>query len=152
MSAGSQRRKFVFIMRGPSNEHVTARGFTRSALLVSAVVLVIGLLLAPIATRQTDMNGVLGLFSAAAICLFAAYAAEAVGCALGRTGSHVAAMLFSMALRFIPPLVVCIVLAASGASGQQHFAFVCYLLVFYLAMLVVETWLAVKRVRNTSPK
>jgi hypothetical protein len=135
-----------------SNEQVTGPGFVRSALLVSAAVLVIGLLLAPFAAHQTDMNGMLGLISAAAICLLAAYSAEGIGYVLSRTGSHLAAMLFSMALRFIPPLAVCFALAANGADGQQNFAFVCYLLVFYLATLAIETWLAVKRVNVTSPK
>jgi hypothetical protein len=142
----------VIIMRGPTNEQVTGHGFVRSALLVSVVILVIALLLAPFAARQTDMNGMRGLGSAAAICLFAACAAEGVGCVLSRIGSHLAAMLFSMALRFIPPLAVCFVLAANGAGGQRYVAFVCYLLVFYLATLAVETWLAVKRVSVTSPK
>jgi hypothetical protein len=137
-------------MRGLTNEQVTGHGFVRSALLVSAAVLVAGLLLAPFAIRQTEMNGIPGLASAAAICLVAAWAAEGVGCALSRSGGHLAAMLFSMALRFIPPLAACFVLAASGANGQQHFAFVCYLLVFYLATLAVETWLAVKRVTVAS--
>jgi len=114
--------------------------------------LCVGLLLVPFAARQTDMNGLLGLASAAAICLLAAWCAEGVSCALTRTGAHLSAMLLSMALRFIPPLAVCFVLAASGASGQQHLAFVCYLLVFYLATLAVETWLAVKRVNVASPK
>jgi hypothetical protein len=139
-------------MPGLTNEQVAGHGFLRSALLVSAAVLLAGLLLAPFAARQTDMNGMLGLASAAAICLFAAWCAEGVGCALSRAGSHLAAMLLSMALRFVPPLAVCFVLAASGADGRQHFAFVCYLLVFYLATLAVETWLAVKRVDVTSPK
>src|SRR3954469_17534941 len=139
-------------MRGLSNEQITGHGFIRSALLVSATVVSIGLLLTPFAARQTEMNGILGLTSAAAICLVAAYAAEGVGCLLSRTGAHLAAVLFSMALRFIPPLAVCFVLAASGANGQQHLAFVCYLLVFYLATLAVETWLAVKRVNVTSHK
>jgi hypothetical protein len=139
-------------MRGLSNEQVTRHGFVRSALLVAAAVLAVGLLLAPFAARQTDMNGILGLALAGAICLVAACLAEGVGCALSRTGSHLAAMLFSMALRFIPPLAVCFVLAASGAGGQQHFAFVCYLLILYLATLAVETWLAVKRVKVASSK
>jgi hypothetical protein len=139
-------------MRGLSNEQVRGHGFVRSALLVSAAVLVVGLLLSPFAAHQSDMNGILGLASAAVICLVAAYGAEGVSCALSRTGSHLAAMLFSMALRFVPPLAVCFVLAARGADGQQHFAFVCYLLVFYLATLAVETWLAVKRINITSAK
>jgi hypothetical protein len=139
-------------MRGLSNEQVTGHGFVRSALLVATAVLVVGLLLAPFAARQTDMNGMLGLASAAAICLLAAWCAEGVGCAMRRAGAHLAAMLFSMAIRFIPPLAVCFVLAASGAGGHEHLAFVCYLLIFYLATLAVETWLAVKRVNVTSHK
>jgi len=139
-------------MRGMSNEQVTGHGFVQSALLVTAAILFVGVLLAPFAARQTDMNGMSGLVSAAAICLLAACLAEGVGCALSRAGSPLAAMLFAMTLRFIPPLAVCFVLATSQAGGQQHFAFVCYLLIFYFATLAVETWLAVKRVNVTSHK
>jgi hypothetical protein len=142
----------VGIMPGLTKEQGTGHGFVRSSVLVSVAVLVVGLLLAPFAAGQSEMNGMLGLAFAAAICLFAAYAAEGVGCVLSRSGSHLAAMLFAMAIRFIPPLAVCFVLAASGASGQQHFAFVCYLLLFYLVTLAIETWLAVKRVSATPPK
>ncbi len=53
-----------------------------------------------------------------------------------------------MAIRMVPPLAICVVLAAQGADGREHLAFIGYLLAFYLVTLAVETWLAVKRVRN----
>jgi hypothetical protein len=140
------------MMRGITNQQAAAPGFVRSTLLVAGCILVVGLLLAPFAARQTEMNGIFGLAAAGAICLVAAALAEGVGGLLARNGAHLAAMLFSMAMRFIPPLAVCFVLAASGAGGRQYLAFISYLLAFYFATLGVETWLAVKRVHGTPTK
>jgi hypothetical protein len=138
-------------MHGLTNGQLKRQGFVRSALFVTACVFVVALLLMPIAATQTGTGGLLGLLATAAICLLSAYVAEGINCVLSRAGSHLAAMLFSMAVRFTPPLAVCFVLAATGASGRQHLAFVFYLLAFYLATLAVETWLAVQRVSDQSP-
>jgi hypothetical protein len=54
-------------------------------------------------------------------------------------------MLVGMAVRMGPPLVICLVLAAQGANGREHLAFIVYLLLFYVATLAVETWLAAIR-------
>jgi hypothetical protein len=138
-------------MHGLTSGQDTSHGFVRSALLVTACIFGVALLLLPVAVRQTGTGAPLGLAAAGAICLFAAYLAEAIGCMLGRTGSHLAAMLLSMAVRFTPPIAACFVLAATGASGRQHLAFVGYLLAFYLVTLAAETWLAVRRVSDQSP-
>lgn len=136
-------------MHGLTNGQLSSHGFVRSALLVTACILGVGVVLLPVAMKQDGSGSVLGLLAAGAVCLLAAIVAEALSCLLARTGPPLAALLVSTAVRFTPPLLVCFYLAATGASGRQHLAFVCYLLAFYLATLAVETWLAVSRV---SPK
>jgi hypothetical protein len=136
-------------MHGLTNGQVANPSFLRSALWITACVLVAALVLLPVAVRQTGTGAPLGLAAAAAICLFSAYFAEAVSITLARTGAHLAAMLLSMAIRFTPPLVVCLLLALAGESGREHLAFICYLLVIYLVTLACETWLAVKRASDS---
>lgn len=137
-------------MHGLTNGQLSSHGFVRSALIVTACMLGVGLMLLPIAVYQDGSGSALGLLAAGGICLLAAYLAEAFSCLLTRTGPPLAAMLVSMAVRFTPPLLVCFYLAATGATGRQHLAFVCYLLAFYLVTLAVETWLAVSRVSQPS--
>jgi hypothetical protein len=132
-------------MHGLTNGQVANQGILRSTLLLAGCVLVVALLLLPFAMRQTGTGSPLGLAAAAGLCLLSACLAEAISCTLAKTGSHLAAMLFSMGVRLTPPLAVCVVLAATGADGRQHLPFVCYLLSFYLVTLATETWLAVKR-------
>jgi uncharacterized membrane protein YdjX (TVP38/TMEM64 family) len=138
-------------MHGLTNGQLSSHGFVRSALLVTACILGVGLVLLPVALKQDGSGSVLGLLTAGAVCLIAAIVAEALSCLLARTGPPLAALLVSTAVRFTPPLFVCFYLAATGATGRQHLAFVCYLLAFYLATLAVETWLAVSRVLPKSP-
>jgi hypothetical protein len=88
----------------------------------------------------------LGVVVAAVICLLSGLASEAFAATSWRNGSPLLAMLVGMAARMVPPLVICLALAAQGAQGRRHLAFVGYLLAFYFATLAFETWLAVKRV------
>ncbi len=138
-------------MHGLTNGQLSSHSFVRSALLVAACILGVGLVLLPVALKQGGSGSVLGLMTAGTVCLVAAIMAEAFGCLLTRTGPPLAALLVSTAVRFAPPLLVCFYLAATGASGRQHLAFVCYLLAFYLTTLAVETWLAVTRVSRKAP-
>jgi hypothetical protein len=132
-------------MHGLTNGQVANHGFLRSTLVLSGCVLVVALLLLPFAMRQTGTGAPLGLAAAAGICLAAACVAEAVSCTFAKSGAHLVGMGLSMGIRLLPPLAVCVVLAATGASGRQHLPFVCYLLAFYLVALAAETVLAVKR-------
>lgn len=117
----------------------------RSALLLMACLSVVALVLAPVAYMNEGSGSFAGLGIAALICLGAGLGAEAVSAFLQRTGTPLAATMIGMGIRMLPPLVLCLMLAASGASGRAHLPFICYLLAFYFATLVVETWLAVRR-------
>jgi hypothetical protein len=117
-----------------------------SALLVTAVVLVVALAIAPFASGQSGSAGLGGLSIAAAICLATAWITELVAAAIGRHASPLAIMALGMMFRMMPPLALCVVLAARGVSGREHLAFIFYLLGFYLVTLAMETWTSVARV------
>ena len=122
----------------------------RSALMLIACIFAVALALTPIAFRQGGSGGPLGLTIAAAICLFSGLGAECLSHVLTRLSSPLAGQLSGMSIRMFLPLCVCLVLALAGFSGRENLAFVCYLLAFYIATLVLETWLAVKRVAEPS--
>jgi hypothetical protein len=128
------------------------KGILHPALLLAGLTLALALVLLPFALRRTDSGGVLGLAIAAAICLVAGWISEAVAWALARRVAPLGAILLGMAIRMLPPLAVCVYLAASRGGGRQHLAFIAYLLVFYLATLALETVLAVKRAAQLPPK
>ena len=132
---------------GEAISSMTTRGsFLRSALVLAGCVLVVVLLILPFSVGRSGTSGPAGLAMAAAICLLAGWAAEALACFVLPARTPLASLLAGMAIRMLPPLAVCCVLAALGANGRHHLAFVCYLLTFYLLTLALETWLAVGRV------
>jgi len=91
-----------------------------------------------------------GLAVAAAICLVAGWIAELLAFMLHGRVMPLAVMLLGMAVRMLPPLGICVALAARGSSGRDHLAFIVYLLAFYLITLALETWLTVGRVAHTT--
>jgi len=114
--------------------------------MLIACIFGVALALMPIAMRQTGSGGPPGLAIAAGICLVSGLAAESLSHFLTRVKSPLAGQLSGMTIRMFLPLSVCLMLALAGFSGRENLAFVCYLLAFYIATLVLETWLAVKRV------
>jgi len=56
-------------------------------------------------------------------------------------------MLLAMAFRLLPPLSVCLILALRS-SGSENLSFICYLLVFYMVTLSVETYLSIRWIRS----
>lgn len=124
----------------------------RSALMLSGCVLLVALLIAPFAAGKSGSGGPGGLALAAAICLLAGWAAESLSCVLHGRVTPLAVMLLGMAIRMAPPLGICLVLAAQGARGREHLAFIVYLLAFYLVTLAMETWLTVSRVAQATPQ
>ncbi len=128
----------------------TQSSFLRSSLLLAGCMGAVTLLFAPFATPMTGSAGLGGLAGAAAICLAAGWTAELVIYSLGSFIAPLSAMLLGMAIRMMPPLGVCVVLAAWGASGRQHMAFISYLLTCYLVTLALETRLTVLRVAHAN--
>lgn len=133
-------------MPGSKSGQNTTSDFLRSASLLIACIFVVALLLTPFALRNTGSAGLSGLATAAAVCLFAGFGAEAISTVLARLGSPLAGAMLGMGIRMLPPLILCLGLALTGQSGREHLPFVFYLLTFYFATLVMETRLAVKRV------
>lgn len=119
--------------------------FWRSSLLLAGSVLLGGLALAPFAINKSGSAGIGGLALAGAICLAAGLVSEGIAHLLGRCVSPLATMLLGMTVRMLPPLGICLYLAAQGARGREHLAFIVYLLAFYLVTLALETWLSVRR-------
>lgn len=117
-----------------------------SALLITAVVLVVALVIAPFASGKSGSAGLCGLTIAAALCLGTAWVSELLAAAIGRHASPLALMALGMMIRMVPPLALCVVLAARGVSGREHLAFIFYLLGLYLVTLAMETWTSVARV------
>jgi hypothetical protein len=124
--------------------------FWRASLLVVGSVLLGGLALAPFAITRSGSAGIGGVAIAGAICLAAGLIAEGIASLLGRGVSPLATMLLGMTVRMLPPLLICLVLAAQGARGREHLAFIVYLLSFYLVTLAVETCLNVSRISIAS--
>lgn len=120
----------------------------RSALLLVSAVLVAALLMLPFSAGRVGSGGPNGLMLAAAICLATAGAAELLSCALHGGVSPLLLMLTGMAIRMLPPLAICVVLAARGANGREYLPFIVYLLAFYLVTLALETWLTVSRLAS----
>jgi hypothetical protein len=130
---------------GPARTH----GFGRSAITLIASFFVAALLLMPAALRQTGSAGPAGLALAAGICLLSGVMAEALTSLIAQS-SPLGATLIGMMIRMCIPLGVCVVILATGRTGRDYLVFVGYLLAFYMLMLAVETWLAVRRAAANS--
>jgi hypothetical protein len=113
-------------------------------------VVVGGLALAPFAFSKTGSAGLGGVALAGAITLVCGLLTEGAAHLLGRQTSPLVTMLLGMGIRMAPPLGICLYLAAQGARGREHLAFIVYLLAFYLVTLALETWLNVSRISATS--
>jgi hypothetical protein len=124
-------------------------GFVRSAIMLSACILAAALLVMPFALQKPGSSGPLGVAIAAAICLLSGLISEAIASALSST--PLGATLIGMMVRMVLPLGICVAILASGQTGRQHLAFICYLLAFYMVTLVLETCLAVKRASSQTP-
>src|SRR5690242_11221150 len=106
------------------NGQEISHSFARSALMLLACVLVVALALVPFALNSVGSAGMAGLAVAAAVCLSAGFAAEAVSTLLARLGTPLAAAMVGMGVRMLPPLALCIGLAATGQSGREHLPFI----------------------------
>jgi hypothetical protein len=119
-------------------------GLVRSAIMLTACVLATALVLMPIAAMHRGSNGLLGLAVAAGICFISGLIGEVTSIIVSRT-SPVGAAICGMMVRMFIPLGVCLAILASGQNGRDHVYFIGYLLTFYMVVLGLETWIAVKR-------
>jgi hypothetical protein len=131
-------------MHGLTRGLAAMHGLVRSGIMVSACVLATALMLMPIAATQTGSNGPLGLAAAAGICWFSGLIAEGAVAILSRS-SPVGGAISGMVVRMFVPLGVCLAILAYGQNGRDHVYFIVYLLAFYMVVLGLETWIAVKR-------
>ena len=136
-------------MPGLPSGQLKSLGFVRSALMLLACISVVALALIPVALSNTGSGGLAGLAVAAAICLAAGLAAEGFSTLLASIGQTLVAPMVGMGIRMVPPLFLCLALGVSGQSGREHLPFIFYLLAFYFTTLVMESWLAVKRVADS---
>ena len=137
-------------MSGTNGSGKPHASFLRSVLALTGSVMLVALLLAPFAAVRTGSGGIGGLALAAGICLVAGWVAEALAALLHDRVMPLAVMLLGMAIRMLPPLGICVALAAQGISGRANMAFIFYLLAFYLVTLALETWLTVSRLANSN--
>jgi hypothetical protein len=131
-------------MHGLTSGLTAMHGLVRSAIMLSACLLATALVLMPLAASQTGSNGPLGLAAAAGICLFSGLVAEGAAVILART-SPLGSAISGMMVRMFFPLAVCVGIVVAGQSGRDYVYFIAYLLTFYMVVLGVETWIAVKR-------
>jgi hypothetical protein len=118
----------------------TMHGLVRSAIMLSAA-----LLLLSIAAPQPGLDGPLGVVVAGLICLFSGLVAAATA-SLVSQASPLSGALVGMMVRMFVPMAVVVAILAAGENGRDHAYFIGYLLAFYMVMLGLATWLAVKRV------
>jgi len=100
-------------------------------------------LLAPVAYWSGGGFGVAELSVAALLSLVSGAAALGAMYQMQRIQQPLLGMLLAMAIRMTPPLILCLGLAVSG-RGNEFFGFICYLLVFFLVSLAIETYLSVQ--------
>lgn len=121
--------------------------FCRSAMTLALAIVAVSVLVGPLAYMAEGQFGVLSALAAAGICLICGFAAIAVREWFNSQNNPLAGVLGSMAVRFFPPLVLCLLVAIKRADSNC-FVFSCSLLVYYLVSLAVDSWLAVQESRD----
>jgi hypothetical protein len=121
------------------------RNFVRSVVVLTVCIFATAALLLPVALRESGTGNLAGLAFVTVMFLASSWISEAISMRFHRTGAPLVALGLNMAIRTVPPLLVCFYLALHGYSGKENFALVGYLFAFYFVTLVVETRLAVKR-------
>jgi len=120
--------------------------FSCASLLVGGTVAFFTLI-APIVFWLQGLNGIVEALTAVLICLFSGLSALAVSLLPVSRQQPLVGLLLAMALRVLPPLVVCLLLAKRG-SGTDSLGFIIYLIVFYLLTLAAETFLSLRLMKN----
>jgi hypothetical protein len=117
--------------------------YLRSAFWLTCAVGSLVAVLAPFALWNNDTKGILEVFVAAGSCLVPGLIALWISTRNTDPHQVLFGFLLSMGLRIFPPLMICLVLSQQ-ATGAEYFSFICYLLLFYLVTLALETYLSVR--------
>ena len=113
--------------------------------LVSGVVLVAWAVLAPVAYEISGTRGPIAAAAGAAVCLFGAELALAVGSLFRASAVAMAALAFGAFARMLLPLLLGVILHLQVPSLAEA-GMIYYLLIFYLATLATETTLTLARI------
>ncbi len=114
---------------------------------LALAIVAVSVLVGPLAYMAEGRPGVMWALAAAALCLGCGFAGIALREWFNEQHNPLAGLLSSMAVRFFPPLVLCLLIAIKRTGGD-YFVFICSLLVYYLVALAVESWLAVQDSRD----
>ncbi len=136
-----------------ANERVCLQegAYLRSATWLACAIGMLLMFLMPFAVWNSGAVGAWEVTIAAAVCLLPGLVAlwfTSHWFISYRAGSNqvLFGVLFSMGLRILPPLVICLALSLRS-TGAESFSFICYLLLFYLVTLALETYLSVRLVQ-----
>ena len=120
-----------------------SRQFFRNASSLVLAMVGVSVLVGPLAYMAEGQAGVLRALAAAMLCLACGLVAIALRVWFTSQNNPLAALLGSMAVRFFPPLVLCLLIAIKRPDSD-FFVFVGALLMYYLVALAVESILAVQ--------
>ena len=121
--------------------------YLRNATCLTCATGVMLVLLLPFAFWSSGSAGALEVLVASVICLLPGLIALWFTSQTGDTNHVLFGLLFSMGLRLLPPLVICLALSLRS-TGAEYFSFICYLLLFYMVTLALETFLSVRLLRS----
>jgi len=120
--------------------------YLRSATWLTCAIGALLVLLMPFALWNSGATGAIEVTIAAAICLLPGLVALWFTSQSAGSNQVLFGLLFSMGLRILPPLVICLALSLRS-TGAEYFSFIVYLLLFYMATLALETTLSVRLVQ-----
>lgn len=125
----------------------------RGILLLLGVLLAVSLLVMPVMVLAAVPNGIVSALAALALCFVCGSASIAVMEIFCQQSNGPIGILLAMAVRMFPPLAVCLALAVGVPSLEtgsfDSLPFVGSLLVYYLAMLAVDIWLATQSIHQS---
>ena len=118
-------------------------------LAIALTVVALSVVAMPLAYGVSSWIGVRQALVAAGLCLATGIGAMVLVRWASRIEQPLIGMLGAMAIRMLPPLVVCLVLGSGDANARGDYGvFIASLLAYYLATLAVETWLSVGAASN----
>jgi len=121
----------------------TPNGFLSCALLMVGAVVLLFLALTPAVLFLQGAAGLQPAAMAALVSLLVGFTVLGVSHLPSLRAKPLVSMLLATALRMIPLLAIGVAVALTR-DKNEHFGFVCYLVLFYIATLAIETYSAVQ--------